>query len=401
MIEAVVPFVSIVVPVLNEQDYITACLESLLAQGAAWGDGKSFEILVMDGGSTDRTRDLVAAMQQKHPCIRLVHNGWRLQSAAMNLAARIASPRAGILLRADAHAVYPADFLRRCVADLMRTGAASVVVPMLTLGKRGFQRAVAAAQNSLLGNGGSAHRRASESHYVEHGHHAAFMRDAFLRVGGYNPSFSHNEDAEYDYRVTQSGNRIWMCGDIMLSYFPRQDPWGLARQYFKHGAGRARTLMTHHQRPRLRQVLPVVVLLASIISLALMTVHPVFALIPLGYALGCLSWGAAQALHRRDAWLLASGAAAIIMHLSWASGFLWCCAAAQLAGLPLGHAQLAALRPVDASAATRTQAEQDAAAQPLVSVFSNIRRQIDDPAIGRSPKESGNTLIQEAREGVV
>ena len=321
------PFVTVVVPVLNEQRYVGACLTSLLAQGAAWADGSAFEILVMDGGSTDRTREIVAALQAANPVIRLVHNSKRLQSAAMNLAARIASPRATVLLRADAHAVYPPDFLATCVNALMQTGAASVVVPMMTVGEPGFQHAVAAAQNSLLGNGGSAHRRATASHFVDHGHHAAFDRNFFLSIGGYDETFSHNEDAEYDHRVSLAGGRIWMCGDVMLSYYPRRDLWGLARQYFRHGAGRARTLLTHHIRPRLRQLLPLLMLLGSIGGLLLIPVHFAFALIPLGYCLICLAYGAAEALRRRDPWLLAIGPAAMIMHLSWATGFIWRCVA--------------------------------------------------------------------------
>jgi succinoglycan biosynthesis protein ExoA len=323
MTQAMPPFVTVVVPVLNEEPYIAACMTSLLAQGAGWADGSSFEILVMDGGSTDRTRDIVASLQAANPVIRLEHNPKRLQSAAVNLAARIASPYATVLLRADAHALYPPNFLATCVRALAQTDAASVVVPMKTEGDAGFQHAVAAAQNSLLGNGGSAHRRASPSQFIEHGHHAAFDRDFFLKIGGYDETFSHNEDAEYDQRVALAGGRIWLCGDVVLSYFPRRDPWGLAKQYFFHGAGRARTLLTHHIRPRLRQLLPLLILLASIGGLLLTPVHLGFSLIPLGYCLTCLGLGATEALHRHDLWLLAIGPAAMIMHLSWAVGFVW------------------------------------------------------------------------------
>jgi succinoglycan biosynthesis protein ExoA len=325
MSQAMSPFVSIVVPVLNEEDYIVPCLSSLLAQGAYWADGSEFEIIVIDGGSTDRTREMVANLQMTHPAIRLAHNPKRLQSAAMNLAARIASPRATILLRADGHAVYPPDFLATCVKELINTGVESVVVPMVTKGDGGFQHAVAAAQNGLIGNGGSAHRQASESHFVEHGHHAAFTRNSFLAIGGYNETFSHNEDAEYDHRVSLAGGRIWMCGNVTLSYFPRRDPWGLAKQYFHHGAGRARTLMLHQMRPRLRQMLPLVILFGTSGGLAVSWVDAWFVLFPLAYCLLCLGWGVVEALRQRDPWMLAIGPAAIIMHLSWAAGFVWRC----------------------------------------------------------------------------
>ncbi len=109
---------------------------------------------------------------------------------------------------------------------------------MATVGKVGFQRAVAAAQNSVLGNGGSAHRRAAVSRYVDHGHHAAFDRAFFLSIGGYNETFSHNEDAEYDHRVAL-GRRQSESGCVAMSCsatFPRRTPAGaLAKQYFRHG----------------------------------------------------------------------------------------------------------------------------------------------------------------------
>src|SRR5579871_1047624 len=128
MSDTMLPFVTVVVPVLNEGHYIRPCLESLLQQGDKWAHGQRFEILVMDGGSTDRTREIVAEMQAANPHIRLAHNPKRLQSAAVNMAERIASPDATVLLRADAHAAYPEDFFITCVNTLLQTGVDSVVV---------------------------------------------------------------------------------------------------------------------------------------------------------------------------------------------------------------------------------------------------------------------------------
>src|SRR4051812_18793016 len=88
-----VPCASIVVPVLNEAQCIAECLTSLLAQAP----DDAFEILVMDGGSTDGTQAIVGALQVEHPCIQLIHNSGHI-AAAMNLASRIASPRATILV---------------------------------------------------------------------------------------------------------------------------------------------------------------------------------------------------------------------------------------------------------------------------------------------------------------
>ncbi|MEJ0048194.1 MAG: glycosyltransferase [Rhodospirillales bacterium] len=177
--------------------FIEACLRSLLVSVEQAGLGAAFEILVMDGGSTDETAAIVGRMSAQVPAIRLCANPGRLQSAAVNLAAEIADPRARILMRADAHALYPANFVGDCMAALRDQDASSVVVPMINRGVTPIQRAIAAAQSGRLGNGGSAHRTAGASCFVDHGHHAAFDRAVFQRLGGYDTRFTHNEDAEF------------------------------------------------------------------------------------------------------------------------------------------------------------------------------------------------------------
>ncbi|UFN50478.1 glycosyltransferase family 2 protein [Roseomonas sp. OT10] len=317
--EGEVPFVSVAVPVLNESHYIQPCLESLRGQ---WPEGR-FEVLVLDGGSRDDTREKVEAMMPGFPGLRLLDNPRRLQSAAVNLAARLATPEAGILVRADAHAVYPPDFLVKVVGALRsQRGATSVVVPMVTEGRIGLQRAIAAAQNSRFGNGGSAHRRLGQSRWVDHGHHAAFDRAFFLSIGGYDETFTHNEDAELDQRATAAGGKVWMCAEAAVTYFPRRDLVSLGRQYSRHGAGRARTILKHRLKPKPRQMAPVVALLGNSAALVAAPVVPATLLVPAVYALLCLGWGARSALRERDAWLLAAGPAAMTMHHAWAVGFL-------------------------------------------------------------------------------
>jgi len=314
------PLICIAIPTLNEAAYIHDCLISLMMQ---WPQD-SVEILVLDGGSTDRTVEIVESLSLQYPCLRLVHNPRRIQSAAVNLAARIASPRARILVRADAHCVYPSGFLQRCVGEMLRVGATSVVVPMRNEAREGLavQRAIAVAQSSRLGNGGAAHRTGAASGFVDHGHHAVFDRDFFLSIGGYDETFTHNEDAEFDHRAVQAGGRVWMCREAPVVYFPRKNFSGLARQYFRHGRGRARTLLKHRLRPRPRQMAPVVafgLLLGGLLSAPF--AGPL-ALSVLAYPLLCLSWGARQAFAQRDSHLLLTGPVLITMHMSWASGFL-------------------------------------------------------------------------------
>ena len=317
MTGAAIPFFTIVMPVLDEERHVRRALLSLLDQ---LGDLRT-EILVMDGGSCDGTLAIVETLAAANPVIRLIDNPARLQSAACNLAAHLASPESRVLLRADAHAGYPAGFVRTCLEALATTGATSVVVPMRTVGSSATQRAIAAAQNSLLGNGGSSHRRAGNSHFVDHGHHAAFDLDFFRSLGGYDPTFTHNEDAELDIRALQAGGRVWLCSDAAIDYYPRETLRQLGTQYVRHGRGRARTTVKHRLRLRLRQCLPIVILMAM--PCALLAAFVPLMAVPAGlYLSACLIWGLTEAIRQRDPALVAMGPAAIVMHIAWAIGFL-------------------------------------------------------------------------------
>lgn len=314
------PSVSIIVPTLNEENYIRDALGSLIPAG----DWPDYELIVLDGGSTDRTRAIVEEMAAINRRIRLETNPARYQSAAINLGAKMARPESDIVIRADSHAEYPPDFVASLARELRERNVASVVVPMRTRGKGFLQRGIAAAQNSRLGNGGALHRTANRSRYVDHGHHAAFDRRTFLAVGGYDESFTHNEDAELDVRLRNSGAQIWLCSELAIGYFPRDSLGALARQYFNHGSGRAKTMLKHRRPPKVRQLLPLGALGMNIASIASSLGFGWLFLLPsLGYAAACLSAGLFLAVSKRDPAGCAAGPAAMVMHQSWAAGFVY------------------------------------------------------------------------------
>lgn len=321
--------VLIVVPTLNEEARIEPCLRSLMAGDARLGCA---DLVVVDGGSTDRTREIVARLGHEFPRLRLIDNPARLQSAGINLAvATLARPPHRVLLRADAHAAYPPGYAMRAADLLVARGCASVVVAMDARGEGCFQRAAAWIVDTPLGSGGSAHRGGRRSAEVDHGHHAAISLDWFRRVGGYDPAFSHNEDAELDHRLRAAGGRIWLAAGLRVDYWMRPTPRALARQYWRYGRGRARTLRKHALRPRLRQVAPAVNLALIAAGLAVAGAGVAAGSTPLA-ALG-LAWPLAylailalasawMALRHRSPCGLMAGPALALMHLPWGAGFL-------------------------------------------------------------------------------
>ncbi|OED47336.1 glucosyl transferase [Rhodobacteraceae bacterium (ex Bugula neritina AB1)] len=313
--------VLVVIPALNEAAAIEACIASLRV------DDRFMErvcIVVADGGSTDGTRDIVKRMAADDPMLRLLNNPARLQSAGINLAVkREAKPEHAILVRCDAHAVYPPGYVRRVAEALAcRPEAASVATVMDAAGDSGFARACAWVMDTPLGSGGSQHRGGTRPQWVDHGHHAGFRLSWFRRIGGYNPSFSHNEDAEYDRRLAQAGGRIWLAADIRLTYQVRRTPGGLRRQYWNYGRGRARTVLTHRMRPRLRQLVPVLNVLGLAGGLAGAALWPPALIWPAAYVAALLAVSLVGALRLRGCAGLWAGAALGIMHTAWGLGFL-------------------------------------------------------------------------------
>jgi succinoglycan biosynthesis protein ExoA len=341
-----------VIPCLNEEQYLAELVQALLAEGHEL----PIRIVIADGGSSDRTQNIAEALARRYPNVLFLHNPKKLQAAAVNLAVALHCDDLKYLIRIDAHAQYPNDYCRTLVAEAEETGAASVVVAINAVGATGFQKAVAAAQNSLLGNGGSAHRMVSNGKWIDHGHHALMRIDAFRAVGGYDESFSHNEDAELDTRLCKAGYKIWLTGKTAVIYYPRAAPWPLFRQYLYFGNGRARNILKHRTLPKLRQLAPAAVLPA--VFLALFAPLWLTAILPLAaWILLCVVYGIVLSLRNPGIATASPGFAAMIMHLGWSLGF-W---KAMLTSVwKDSGAKWAALTPRD----TSTISEHDRSASP-------------------------------------
>ncbi len=322
--------VLVVIPTLNEARSIEAVIDALCVD---LPDAATVSFVVVDGGSTDATVEIVERLRRTRPQLALLHNPRRIQSAAVNLAARSpAGCAAQVLIRCDAHANYPPGFVRRLLDSLARTGADAVVVPMDSNGDSNgpnncLQRAVAWVSDTPAGSGGSAHRGGTRSSFVDHGHHAAFRAESFRRAGGYDETFTHNEDAELDCRQTALGARIWLDADIRVGYHPRGTLGSLWRQYRAYGAGRARTVRRHPGSMRARQFAVPAHFALTWLALLIAPWWPWLLLWPAAYLLALGAVSAQLVVRHRSACALLAGPAAAVMHSAWAAGFLWSLAA--------------------------------------------------------------------------
>jgi succinoglycan biosynthesis protein ExoA len=308
--------VLIVIPSLNEEAHLAKVIHTLREDPGTAGA----MIVVADGGSRDRTVAIVDGITAEDPRVRAIPSPGPLGiSASINKAVRLHGAGRRWLVRIDAHAAYPENYASRLVATALERGADCVVTPMVTRGDSCFQQAAAAAQNSLLGTGGAAHRLTGRGGWVDHGHHALMRLDAFTAVGGYDETFSHNEDAELDHRLRQAGNRIWLEDSLALYYFPRRSTKALYRQYYWYGRGRAKTVARHGGKRKLRQTAPLAI--APAVLLLLLTPWFWPAGLPAAcWASACLLYGLVRGRNGERCAMLA-GYPAMVMHLAWSLGY--------------------------------------------------------------------------------
>src|SRR5215212_4542550 len=241
------PLVSIVIPCLNEENYITALLDSLAAQ--EYGpDG--IEVLVADGGSTDRTRKLVSDYASPFARLELVDNPRKITVAGLNEGMDAARGDCWIII--GAHSKVRADFVRESVDALRRTGAACVGGPIETIGEGAVGMAIAAAMSSPFGVGDAKFRYAETEGEVDTVPFGCYHRKVWEVVGRFDETIDGADEDSYNSRLIEAGGRIWLTPAIRSSYYPRRSFKALGKQYWEYGAakgtlfGRGRPLQPRH-----------------------------------------------------------------------------------------------------------------------------------------------------------
>ena len=301
------PFVSVIVPVRNEADFIAETLDQLLAQRY---DPRRFEVLVADGGSTDGTREIVAGCARLHPQVRLLDNPGRLSSAGRNVAVRAA--RGDIVLLVDGHCRLDDPWhLAEVASAFARSGADCLGRPQSldVTGAPAFQRAVAAARASRLGHHPASHIYSDGEGFVPPQSVAvAYRRSVFEKVGLFDEAFDACEDVEFNHRAARAGLRCFFTPRVGVRYHPRAALAGLFRQMTRYGRGRVRLLRKHPDSFSLPGLLPAAFLCGVALGPLTALCHPLLALAYFGvlalYALVVLLASVAVCVRRRDAALL-------------------------------------------------------------------------------------------------
>lgn len=260
------PLVSVTMVVYNEERFIARSLDQVLSQ-----DYPNIEVIVIDGRSTDRTREIVQEYEARHANVHLVDNPKRFCATGMNLG--ILASKGEVITRVDGHCEVDKDFVRQGVELLQEHPEAWCVGgPTRHEGRNLVGKAVAMAMQHPAAVGGATHRFPNFEGYSDGVQFPAFRRWIFDRVGLFDEAMVRTEDDELSFRITQAGGKTYLSPRVRYKYYVRDTFGKLFQQYSQYAFWRIPVFRKHRRPTSVRQMVP---LLFFTLMLALLVVGTV------------------------------------------------------------------------------------------------------------------------------
>ena len=263
---------SVICPCFNEEEYIRGLLDFFVSSAP-----KDKELLLVDGGSRDKTKLIIQEYQKNHKNISLLDNPQKIVPFALNKA--IPQCKANIIVRLDAHTKYAPDYFEKVLETFEKAEADIVGGPTRTACKAPFQCAVAHAICTPFGVGNSQVHNVEYEGYSDSVTFGSWKKEIFADVGVFDERLVRNQDDEFHYRAKSKGKKIYQNPEIRLWYYPRSNLRGLFRQYYQYGLFKPMVLKKVNSEIKLRHLIPSCFLL-YFLSLPLAFVSP-FWLIPM------------------------------------------------------------------------------------------------------------------------
>lgn len=271
--------VTIIIPTLNEEKFLSRCLNSVMSQTFPF---EKMDVLVVDGGSVDKTCDIVNEYHKQNNNIKLLHNQNRIQSSAFNIGVR--ESNAPYIIRCDAHALYNIDYVEKCIADLKKdcnrgnVGGKCVILP--------YDNSLWANTNAILnysrfGIGGAAFRVGDTPQNVDSVPFGAFPRSVIEKVGGMREDLRRGEDNEINSRIRKAGYNVYFNPEIVSSYYARPTLKASCRQMFANGESIGHLFYVDKESIGLRHMIPLLFVAGIIVGVIASVIYH-----PIGYLLG-------------------------------------------------------------------------------------------------------------------
>lgn len=270
--------VAVVIPTLNEEKFIENCLQSVMEQTFPF---EEMDVMVVDGGSKDRTREIVNGISEKHPNVRLIHNPGKIQSIAFNIGVKEST--APYIVRLDAHVLYKEDYIERSLKliQLDKTfGNVGGICLIKAQSEALIPEASAILNQVKFGIGGAAFRVGNEAKEVDSVPFGTFPREVLEKVGGMREDLARGEDNEINSRIRKNGYKVFIDPKIQSTYFSRATIKANMKQMYANGLSIGKLLYIDRESVGLRHMVPLAFVVAIIGSFVLGCIWtPLFALL--------------------------------------------------------------------------------------------------------------------------
>jgi glycosyltransferase involved in cell wall biosynthesis len=262
------PFVSVIMPIRNEERYIERSLGAVLAQVYPSG---CLEVVIVDGNSSDRTRELISnlALTAKFP-VSILDNPTGIVPKALNIGLRHA--KGEIVIRVDGHCEVPTNYVTTCVKSLNNRNVDCVGGTIITIGETYIAEVIAICMSSIFGVGNVDFRVGSKnSRFVDSVPFPAYRKEIFNVIGTFDEEMLCDEDDEFNYRLLNNKGHILLLPNLRTRYYSRGSLFSLWKQYYKYGFWKVRVLQKYPKQIHVRQFIPLLFVISLLLSTLIMS----------------------------------------------------------------------------------------------------------------------------------
>lgn len=248
--------VAVIIPTLNEEKFIARCLDSVIEQSYPFRD---MDVMVVDGGSNDRTREIVEEYGRKYINIRFIHNPGRIQSIAFNIG--VVNSDAPYIVRLDAHALYKPYYIEGCIKGLEGDSKRGNVGGQWDIQPQ--NDSLWAITNAILnyskfGIGGASYRIGAKAGDVDTVPFGSFPRTMIEKIGGMRDDLPRGEDNEFNSRIKRAGYSIYFDPAIECIYYARPTLKASCRQMYANGESIGHLFYVDRDSIGLRHMIPLI-----------------------------------------------------------------------------------------------------------------------------------------------